>query len=103
MSKLLAALSLPTIDSIDLAAEEAQFTLRLGDRVYTLRAPTQADAEQWMTTLLQLKATGARESERRSVTFGEPAAAVAIASPRPQPPPAPRVPAWKMCLACSSD
>lgn len=77
MTKLLAALSLPQCGAItrrdeppratcrpadDQASPEPPpprgagfFSIQLNDRVYDLRAPTRADAELWVATLLVLK------------------------------------------------
>ncbi|KAJ8605894.1 hypothetical protein CTAYLR_000612 [Chrysophaeum taylorii] len=58
MTKLLAALSLPQVGDIKLVVDsqdEGLFSITLHQRTYMLKAPTKADAERWVQTLLLLK------------------------------------------------
>lgn len=66
MSKLLAALSLPQVGSIQLVPENSPmedndgclFTIELNERVYTLRAQSREEAARWVEVLNQLKSGG---------------------------------------------
>lgn len=62
--KLLAALSLLQVgeikcvippEDVDLNNKDGWFTIQLNSRVYTLRARNNADAERWVTGLIQIK------------------------------------------------
>eukprot|EP00630_Chrysocystis_fragilis_P005428 CAMPEP_0197394410 /NCGR_PEP_ID=MMETSP1165-20131217/5166_1 /TAXON_ID=284809 /ORGANISM="Chrysocystis fragilis, Strain CCMP3189" /LENGTH=136 /DNA_ID=CAMNT_0042920115 /DNA_START=48 /DNA_END=458 /DNA_ORIENTATION=+ len=59
MTKLLAALSLPQVGEIKLVESDEPdsglFSITLHQRTYLLKAPTKADAERWVQTLLVLK------------------------------------------------
>lgn len=61
MTKLLAALSLPQVGDIQISPpneevhDGSMFTLELNDRIYTLKADTAEESQQWVATLNQLK------------------------------------------------
>ena len=69
MQKLLAALSLPQVGEIrKIPAEEdpeklpGLFTLELNNRVYTLRAGTNEEADMWLKVMLRLREQGQQQA-----------------------------------------
>jgi hypothetical protein len=66
MEKLLAALSMPQVGDIKLLPSDGEtglFCMELNSRVYTLRAKTNEEAEQWVSVLQKLKRQGANSSQ----------------------------------------
>ena len=73
MEKLLAALSLPQVGEIRLVPIEEDperqaglFALELNNRVYTLRAPSNEEAELWVRVLLKLREQGQQQNELKA-------------------------------------
>ena len=66
MEKLLAALSMPQVGEVKTLLQDGEtglFCMELNSRVYTLRAKSNEEAEQWVAILLKLKKQGVSGSQ----------------------------------------
>ena len=73
MEKLLAALSLPQVGEIktvppdqDSEQLDGLFSIELNTRIYTLRAKSNEEAQQWVTTLNKLRQEGLLSSTQQT-------------------------------------